>query len=169
MPHNLYLGSHIVKFRSSKSQQAVGDASFVDTFESNESVVDVPTSAIVEEARFSEDDEESEEANSIIVDQSPLFFVPNTPKHIQPLRRMALIPETIRYSNYDSISALSVALLINASILIVASANFFCTGELKEGELKDAYFLLIKHLGPVAGIAFAVALLMSGQSSTSKK
>jgi manganese transport protein len=33
-------------------------------------------------------------------------------------------------------------------------------------DLRDAYYLLRTHFGPAAGIAFAFALLLSGQSST---
>jgi manganese transport protein len=71
--------------------------------------------------------------------------------------------DLIKFSNYDSMIALTFAFLINSSILIVAAAAF---GGTEVGELSDAFYLLSKNLGAGMGILFAVALLLSGQSST---
>jgi len=75
--------------------------------------------------------------------------------------------EAIRFSFIDSTIALSFALFINASILIVAAATFHTTGNVEVAEIQDAYHLLSPLLGvSAASILFAVALLASGQSST---
>jgi manganese transport protein len=59
------------------------------------------------------------------------------------------------------------ALFINASILILAAAAFYTTGQFEVAEIQDAYRLLDPTLGTtIAGTLFAVALLASGLNST---
>jgi manganese transport protein len=75
--------------------------------------------------------------------------------------------EAVRYSFIDSTIALSIALFINAAILIVASATFHRTGNTQVAEIQDAYQLLSPLLGvKIASGVFALALLASGQNST---
>jgi manganese transport protein len=63
-------------------------------------------------------------------------------------------------------SALTVALLMNAAILIVAGSVFH-TRQITVTDLGDAHALLTPLLGTsLASVLFAVALLCSGQSST---
>ena len=75
--------------------------------------------------------------------------------------------EAIWLASLDSAAALTVALFVNAAILIVAAAVFHRTGHHEVAEIGDAYKLLTPLLG-VAGAStmFAVALLASGQNST---
>jgi manganese transport protein len=62
--------------------------------------------------------------------------------------------------------ALTFALLLNASILIMSSAVFHARG-LPVTDLREAHQLLAPLLGTsVASVLFAIALLCSGQSST---
>jgi manganese transport protein len=75
--------------------------------------------------------------------------------------------EAIKFGTIDSTVALSLALLINSAILILAAATFHFSGYQHVAEIQDAY----KLLSPVLGIApasaiFAIALLASGQNST---
>jgi manganese transport protein len=75
--------------------------------------------------------------------------------------------EAVRFAFIDSTLALTVALFINASILIVAAATFHSTGNTEVAEIQDAYKLLTPLLGVgAASTVFALALLASGQSST---
>jgi manganese transport protein len=75
--------------------------------------------------------------------------------------------EAIRYATVDSTLALAFALLINASILIVAAAAFHTQGHTQVAEIQEAHKLLAPLLGAsVASTLFAVALLASGQNST---
>jgi manganese transport protein len=74
--------------------------------------------------------------------------------------------EAVRYAFIDSTIALSFALFINASILIVAAATFHTSGNTHVAEIQDAYKLLTPLLGAGASAVFALALLASGQSST---
>jgi manganese transport protein len=75
--------------------------------------------------------------------------------------------EALRFASLDSAVALMSALFINAAILIMAAATFHGTGHEEVAEIGDAYKLLSPLLGTgVASIAFAVALLCSGQNAT---
>ncbi len=75
--------------------------------------------------------------------------------------------EAIKYCNIDSAVALTFALFVNASILIVAAATFYRSGHRAVAEIQDAYKLLSPLLGAkIASAIFAIALLASGQNST---
>ena len=79
-----------------------------------------------------------------------------------PEKRMAL-----RFATLDSTVALTFALLINASILILAAASFHTIGKSDVTELGDAHLLLGPLLGSaIAPSLFAVALLCCGLNST---
>jgi len=74
--------------------------------------------------------------------------------------------EAARYATIDSTIALMFALLINASILIVAAATFHAGGHTEVAEIQDAHRMLTPLLGATAAsVLFAVALLASGQNS----
>src|SRR5262249_18305401 len=63
--------------------------------------------------------------------------------------------------------ALNCAFFVNAAILILAGAVFHHSGHQDVARLEDAHALLAPLLGTsLASVAFAVALLCSGQSST---
>jgi manganese transport protein len=75
--------------------------------------------------------------------------------------------EAIRFCTIDSTVALTLALFVNAAILIVAAATFYRTGHHEIAEIQDAYKLLSPLLGVTgASTVFALALLASGQNST---
>lgn len=73
----------------------------------------------------------------------------------------------IRLTRVDTIASLSLALMINAAILVVAASAFHGTGRTDVADIGDAYQLLAPIAGTtVAAIAFAIGLFASGQSST---
>ena len=75
--------------------------------------------------------------------------------------------EAIRFASIDSNIALTIALLINAAILILAASTFYRAGRTDVAEIQDAYKLLSPMLGVTgASTLFAVALLAAGQNST---
>ena len=75
--------------------------------------------------------------------------------------------EAIRFATIDSTVALTVALFINAAILVVAAATFHGTAYESVADIGDAYKLLAPLLGTsLASTLFALALLFSGQNST---
>jgi manganese transport protein len=74
--------------------------------------------------------------------------------------------EAIRYATLDSTQALTLALAINAAILVVAAATFHAVDRTDIAEIGDAYALLTPLLGfSAAATLFAVALLASGLNS----
>jgi manganese transport protein len=75
--------------------------------------------------------------------------------------------EAIRFAGIDSTIALTLALLINAAILILAAATFHSQGRTEIAGLEEAHHLLSPMLGaPLAGTLFALALLAAGQNSS---
>ncbi len=86
-------------------------------------------------------------------------------------RRYARTPEgkreAIHLANVDSALALTMALFVNAAILIVAAAVFYRSGHYEVAAIEDAYKLLSPLVGATwASTLFAIALLASGQNSS---
>lgn len=76
------------------------------------------------------------------------------------------VAEACRFNLVDSAIAMNAAFLVNAAILVVAAATFFQHGQVVT-EIPDAAKMLENLLGSkIAPIAFALALLCAGQSST---
>ncbi len=75
--------------------------------------------------------------------------------------------EAIRFATLDSTVALSIALLINSAILILAAAVFHTSGHTEIAEIQDAHQLLAPMVGAgTAATLFAVALLACGLTAT---
>ena len=75
--------------------------------------------------------------------------------------------EAIKLATIDSTLALMFALLINASILILAASTFHRTGQINVAELGEVYKFLAPLLGSAfAPTLFAIALLACGLNST---
>lgn len=75
--------------------------------------------------------------------------------------------EALKFATLDSTVALMFALLVNASILILAAATFHTSGRTEVAEIGEAHALLAPMLGAaIAPTLFAVALLCSGVNST---
>jgi manganese transport protein len=74
--------------------------------------------------------------------------------------------QACRFNFLDSTVALNLAFFVNAAILIMAAANFHSRG-IEVTEIQQAHNLLDNILGSkIAPIAFAIALIAAGQSST---
>jgi manganese transport protein len=75
--------------------------------------------------------------------------------------------EAIRFANIDSAIALCLALVINASILILAAATYHRAGQTEVAQLDQAHAFLAPLLGSaLAPTLFAVALICCGLNST---
>jgi manganese transport protein len=75
--------------------------------------------------------------------------------------------EAIKLATIDSTIALTFALVINASILILAAATFNKTGQTEVAELGEVHKLIAPLLGTGwAPTLFAIALLCCGMNST---
>ena len=75
--------------------------------------------------------------------------------------------EAIRFSTIDIVVALTLAIFVNASILILAASTFHAGGLTEVVGIEEAYRLLTPALGVgTASTLFAIALLASGQNSS---
>ncbi|MGV3574724.1 MAG: Nramp family divalent metal transporter [Devosia sp.] len=75
--------------------------------------------------------------------------------------------EALKFATIDSTVALMFALLVNASILILAAATFNVAGKTEIAELGEAHNLLAPMLGmSIAPTLFGIALLCCGINST---
>jgi len=75
--------------------------------------------------------------------------------------------ELLRFQRIDVIIGLGCAGLINASMLIIASSLLHGTGEVPDDSIALMHDSLGQFIGGGAALAFAVALLASGLSSSS--
>ena len=73
----------------------------------------------------------------------------------------------LRYTRIDVLVAMSIAGLINMSMLIMAAATFFQSGQQNVDSLEGAHETLEPILGGASATLFALALLASGLSSSS--
>ncbi|MEC5385103.1 Nramp family divalent metal transporter [Uliginosibacterium sp. H3] len=79
-----------------------------------------------------------------------------------PSKRLA-----IRMCKIDTIGSLSLALMVNAAILVLAASAFHATGRHDVASIEDAYQLLNPIVGSaMAATLFGIALLAAGQSAT---
>ena len=75
--------------------------------------------------------------------------------------------QALKFATIDSTVALMFALVVNASILILAAATFNKTGRMDVAELGEAHKLLAPLLGlAIAPTLFGIALLCCGINST---
>src|SRR6266540_3202333 len=72
----------------------------------------------------------------------------------------------LRYTRVDVIIAMTIAGLINMSMLVMAAATFFRTGRENVDSLEGAHETLKPILGGASSLLFALALLTSGLSSS---
>src|SRR5215213_1482291 len=72
----------------------------------------------------------------------------------------------LRYTRIDVIIAMTIAGLINMSMLVMAAATFFRTGREDVDSLEGAHQTLEPILGGASSVLFALALLTSGLSSS---
>ena len=73
----------------------------------------------------------------------------------------------LRFERLDIIIALSIAGLVNMAMLAVAAKLFHSTGHAQVESVQQAYHGFGNQVGGFAALAFAVALLASGLSSSS--
>ena len=84
---------------------------------------------------------------------------------VRPSDSMARKRHVYRMAIIDSVVALNGAFFVNAAILVMSAATF-SGGRMQEYSLESAYQTLTPLLGPLARVAFAIALLASGLSSS---
>ena len=75
--------------------------------------------------------------------------------------------EAVKLATIDTVVSLTLALFVNAAIMILAASAFHGNGYREVADIADAHKLLAPIVGSaLAATLFAVALLASGQSST---
>jgi manganese transport protein len=75
--------------------------------------------------------------------------------------------EAVRLGSIDAIVSLSLALLVNAAIMVLAASAFNSNSHREVSDIADAYRLIEPVVGSaLAASLFGIALLASGQSST---
>jgi manganese transport protein len=73
----------------------------------------------------------------------------------------------MRFATIDIVVALTLAIFVNASILVLAASTFHAAGMTEVVGIEEAYRLLTPALGVgAAGTLFAVALLASGHNAS---
>src|SRR4051795_13433304 len=72
----------------------------------------------------------------------------------------------MRFTKIDVAIAMTIAGLINVAMLVMAASTFFRTGHHDVGSLEGAHATLVPLLGGAASTLFAIALLVSGLSSS---
>jgi len=75
--------------------------------------------------------------------------------------------ELLRFQRFDVFVALGLAGVLNMALLVVAAALFHTSGDTDVTTIKQAHTGLQELEGSGAGVAFAIALLASGLSSSS--
>jgi manganese transport protein len=79
----------------------------------------------------------------------------------------ALKRQALRLATWDSTIALMLALVVNSSILILAAATFYASGNTEIVEIDQAHALLAPLLGSgLAPTLFGIALLCCGLNAT---
>lgn len=72
-----------------------------------------------------------------------------------------------KHAAIATIASLSVTMLLNSALLVMAASVFHYSGRLDVAEISDAHHLLTPLLGTAtAAIVFAIMLLAAGQSAT---
>jgi metal iron transporter len=95
---------------------------------------------------------------------SPDEYEPEDGGHFRP--SIHAIKYCMNYSIAELVVSLfTVAIFINAAILIVAGATLAGSPDAVDADLFSIYQMLVQYLGKVAATVFALALLFSGQSA----
>ncbi|HEY2473452.1 MAG TPA: Nramp family divalent metal transporter [Candidatus Cybelea sp.] len=76
------------------------------------------------------------------------------------------VARIVRYSYVDVIVALTIAGLVNLSMMYMAAAVFHSTGHSTVADITTAYRTLTPLLGNLAAVVFLIALMASGISSS---
>jgi manganese transport protein len=88
-------------------------------------------------------------------------------KNRVPVRDSLERGRVLRYEKLDIVIALGAAGLVNMAMLAVAAKLFFSTGRTQVSTIQQAYHGFGNQVGGLAALAFVVALLASGASSSS--
>jgi manganese transport protein len=154
MPHNLYLHSSIVKFRMNDPVDTGDNAQTPQSHPLLENSTSNET-AVPQEPPLNINDLDNQ-ANASVSSSSNIL-------EASPVVEQRNLKMAIKMTTIDCLIALSFALLVNSSILILAGVNLF---GLESAGIEGAHHVISQTLGSAAATLFAVGLLFAGQSST---
>jgi Mn2+/Fe2+ NRAMP family transporter len=191
MPHNLYLHSALVRTRVVGTDDSAPTNSNVQENAAPEAPSNGAPSSCMDDAAAQRSRASSHDflKSTPVASELPAVLPPGQEEKISvesegiidglsirdassPRADDAAVSESISLGLADTAISLSLAFIVNASILIVAGSAFsgpVAAGEMsaeEAGSLSGAYRLLAPALGAAAPTIFGVALLASGQSST---
>jgi manganese transport protein len=83
-----------------------------------------------------------------------------------PVLSPAQARKVFHFEAVDVVIAMTIAGLVNASMLIMAAATFNATGNTDVGSIEEAHATLNPLLGQASSTVFAISLLVSGLSAT---
>lgn len=157
MIHSLFLGSGLVQPRMRDYDVKHG---YVNLYE------------IAKEEKVQEEEEEGQTEISPVASNPIQNNIAPTYEQEAKFFRIKYKPSyksicyCLKYSKIELIVTLAtIALFVNAAIVIIAGATLYGTSEAMNADLYTIHSLLSKSLSPAVGTIFMVALLSSGQSA----
>ncbi|KAI9203851.1 natural resistance-associated macrophage protein-domain-containing protein [Polychytrium aggregatum] len=188
MPHNLFIHSRLVQYRSPRQEaDPVDGALSVDPQQSVDlqQSVDVQQPARMQECSTENMSGTQEETRVTVSGRNQEDMAPEVPiksvdgrirssdpleakladGYINPPGFANKVQKALSFAFIDSFIALTFALYVNSAILIVSAALFYNTNQ-QISDIPSAYELLKSLIAPWAATVFALALLCSGQSSS---
>ncbi len=158
MPHSLYLGSGVVQLRMKDYDVKHGFYTMPKRTAQQKSIFCYPS----KRERISKEEESIENTSGITEPVASADSDDYTPS-------IGAVETTMNYTICELIvSLITVALFVNAAILIVAGTALSKPrdddgdGDLENADLFTLHYLLSSHLSETAGTIFALALLFSG-------
>lgn len=104
-----------------------------------------------------------EQNSSIVIEPKSYNLTQDLDQKYRP--SIAAIRSCLKYSIVELATSLfTFALFVNSAILIVAGSSLYNT-EAADADLFGIHDLLVRTISPVAGVLFALALLLSGTSA----
>ncbi|MCP8719216.1 MAG: Nramp family divalent metal transporter [Asgard group archaeon] len=160
MIHSLFLGSGLVQPRLREYDVKHG---YVRLDEIVEKEPESSSRGVVEETSVAPVSTKNEKENNVKVStyeqEAAYFYTQYKPSYLA-------INYCFKYSIAElAITLFTLALFVNAAILIVAGATLYGTEEAIDADLYTIHDLLSRTLAPAVGTIFMVALLASGQSA----
>ncbi|KAG7662873.1 SMF1 [[Candida] subhashii] len=147
MIHSLFLGSGLV-------QPRLRDFDVKNGYVKLENIIDTSSS------NSSDDDLDEKPKKKSAHDQEADYFYHQYKPSYQAIKY------SLKFSIAELVvTLLTLALFVNAAILIVAGSTLYGTEEAIDADLYTIHSLLSTNLAPAVGTIFMVALLFSGQSA----
>ncbi|KAI9207781.1 natural resistance-associated macrophage protein-domain-containing protein [Polychytrium aggregatum] len=176
MPHNLFIHSRLVQYRSPRQDESEPD----ESLDSPGVSADRRSADRIDQITTIEDGARTAAASirsSVRSKEKLSTLVDGTIRASDPLETdlrdgsahssefVERIKSTLSFTMVDSAIALTFALYVNSAILIVSAALFYSKNQ-QVSDIPSAYNLIKTAIAPWAATLFAFALFCAGQSSS---